>query len=196
SSIANDDYVSKWLECSFTEDDETIGGEEDEEKEIEGYKGNLTIEPDDADDETISVQLTQESFVLNTYVENTFTTTATTDTPRPALQPPPRPPPTTTENKSSASFTTISSTGLQELYRLASATEEYDAWVPNSEQLDQLHNHLLPPSLSSSSSVNLTKLEYSQQLLVNTHTNANNNAGWTSSPIDLLEAKPSDNVRM
>ncbi|CAH8862649.1 unnamed protein product [Trichobilharzia szidati] len=201
SSIPNDDYVSKWLECSFTEDDdETIGEEEedkeDEEKDIEGYKGNLTIEAndaDDAEDETISVQLTQESLVLKTFVENTATTTATIATPRPA-------PPTTTENKSSASFTTISSTGLQELYRLASATEEYDAWVPNSEQLDQLHNHLectsklhalQPPS--SSSSVNLTKLEYSQQLLVNTHNNSIN-AGWTSSPIDLLEVKPSDNV--
>ncbi|CAH8608447.1 unnamed protein product [Heterobilharzia americana] len=163
SSTPNDDYISKWLECSHTDD-------EDADEEIENYKDDHTIEA--TDDRIPVLQLTQEPIVLKTFIDNNTTTNSITSSSSSSIPQP-------TRSKSVSSFTTISSTGLQELYRLASATEEFDAWVPSTEQLDQLHNHLDNVS-KMHCSLDATTLRHSQLLT--------NDADWTnSSPINTVE---------
>ncbi|VDP19046.1 unnamed protein product [Schistosoma margrebowiei] len=160
------EYISNWLESSQTDDDNLDYDYDDNDEKLGiNYK-------EDASDEVNNTQLsatvqhTQESIDLKSPINST-------------LQQPP------VKTKSVSSFTTISSAGLEDLCRLANAIEEFDAWVPTPEQLDQLLNNVEYPA-EVHSSLNATNIQHPRLL-------TNDDDDWICSPIELAKNKTFDN---
>ncbi|XP_018647370.1 hypothetical protein Smp_191940, partial [Schistosoma mansoni] len=160
------EYISNWLESSQTDDDNFDPDYDDDDKlGIINKEGSS----DEVNNTRLSatVQHTQESIDLKSPINSTL------------LQP-------VVKTKSVSSFTTISSAGLEDLCRLANAIEEFDAWVPTSEQLDQLLNNVEYPT-EIHSSPNTTNIQHPRLL------NNDNEDDWICSPIELDKNKTFDN---
>uniref|UniRef100_A0A5K4FAI1 DNA polymerase zeta catalytic subunit n=1 Tax=Schistosoma mansoni TaxID=6183 RepID=A0A5K4FAI1_SCHMA len=163
------EYISNWLESSQTDDDNFDPDYDDDDDDDKLGIINKEGSFDEVNNTRLSatVQHTQESIDLKSPINSTL------------LQP-------VVKTKSVSSFTTISSAGLEDLCRLANAIEEFDAWVPTSEQLDQLLNNVEYPT-EIHSSPNTTNIQHPRLL------NNDNEDDWICSPIELDKNKTFDN---
>ncbi|KAK4468357.1 hypothetical protein MN116_008150 [Schistosoma mekongi] len=166
------EFVTNWLNCSQTDDeDDHYDYNDSDNKQIK----NNNQENDSSEVNntqllsTTTIQHTQESIDLKSFISNTIL-------------------PLPIETKSVSSFTTISSACFEDLCRLANATEEFDAWVPTPEQLDQFLNIECMTEIHSppnSTSVQHSRLLFSDDVDDDDH--------WIRSPVDFDECKTSNN---
>ncbi|CAI2731232.1 unnamed protein product [Schistosoma spindalis] len=165
------EYISNWLESSQTDDDNFDYDYDDDNDDKLGNINNENVYDEDNNTQlSATVQHTQESIDLKSPINST-------------LQQP------LVKTKSVSSFTTISSAGLEDLCRLANAIEEFDAWVPTPEQLDQLLNNVEYPT-EVHSSLNATNIQHPRLL---TSDDDDDDDDWICSPIELAKNKTFDN---
>ncbi|KAH8858584.1 DNA polymerase zeta catalytic subunit [Schistosoma japonicum] len=167
------EFITNWLECSQTDD-------EDDHEDDYNDSDNKQIENNNQEDDskevnntqllsTTTVQHTQESIDLKSFISNTIL-------------------PLPVETKSASSFTTISSACLEDLCRLANATEEFDAWVPTPEQLDQFLN--IECTTEIHSPPNSTSVQHSRLLFSD---DDGDDDQWICSPVEFDESKALNN---
>ncbi|CAH8531661.1 unnamed protein product [Schistosoma turkestanicum] len=187
------EYISNWLESSQTDDDDDDHDDHDDVNSMnhEDAEHHQLIDhsnkPVDSFDDNIHnniqlssttcIQHTQESIHLKSFVTHNNNNTNSSSIKTKSIN---------------NSFTTISSTSLEYLCHLASSIEEFDTWVPTSEQLNQLFNNI-EYSKEIHSTLNVTNIEPIEQL--NTHHNDDDDddEGWTCSSIDSSKHRTIDN---